>query len=643
MGYRVSVDVGGTFTDLVITETDGKVLLGRHKSPTTPEDRTKGVINCLQLAGENLNISLKDLLQQTGVISHGSTTATNAVLEERGAKCGLICTKGTKYILWRGEGRRKNMFNYKVLPPKPLLRPYLCLEVTERINSEGEVVVPLNEDEVRAAVRQLKAWNVETIAVCTLWSILNPTHEQRIGEIIEEEWPGVYCCLSSDIQPIIREYHRTSCVVFNAMLQPIVTAYLQKLQTVLAENGFTGELLIVVSSGAVVPAEEVTRKPVYMLFSGPAMGPSAGYYYSSMEGQQNCITIDMGGTSFDVSTVIDGQITTTRDGRILNYPTGVSSIEILTLGAGGGSIAWVDPAGRIGVGPESAEADPGPACYMRGGKEPTVTDAYVALGYIIPDYFLGGRMKISPELARIVIKDKIADPLRLTTEEAAFGICQVVNNNMIGGILDMTVRRGIDPREFIIVTGGGATSVSVSQLAQEMGVKRVIIPKETSELCAFGAMNASIALSSVSSKYTNSKAFDYDGIREVLEELERQGNAFLDDLGTPPEKRRYKYYCSARYPLQVTEIEIPFEDKRLDPQGVSQLTNDFHAASLARYKTNDPDSFVEFIMWRHVATSMTPPIELPTQSHGGKDPSSALKGKQVAYFDKDQGFVETPY
>jgi len=643
MGYRVSVDVGGTFTDLVITETDGKVVLGRHKSPTTPEDRSKGVLNCLKLAAEGLGIGLQELLQETSVISHGSTTATNAVLDGSGAKCGLICTKGTKHILWRGEGRRKNMFNYKVLPPQPLLRPYLCLEVTERINSEGEIVLPLNEDEVRAAVHQLKEWNVKTVAVCTLWSILNPVHERRIGEIIEEEWPGVYYCLSSDIQPIIREYHRTCCVVFNAMLQPVVTAYLKKLQTVLAENGFRGELLIVVSSGAVVPVEEVTRKPVFMLFSGPAMGPSAGYYYSSQEGEQSCITIDMGGTSFDVSTVIDGQITTTRDGRILNYPTGVSSIEILTLGAGGGSIAWVDPAGRIGVGPLSAEADPGPACYMKGGKEPTVTDAYVTLGYMIPDYFLGGRMKISPELGREVIKEKIAKPLKLTVEEAAFGICQVVNNNMIGGILDMTVRRGIDPREFVIVTGGGATSIPVAQLALEMGVKRVIIPKETSVLCAFGAMNAPIALSSVSSKYTNTKAFDHDDINKVFEGLDAEGNAFLDGLGTPPENREYEYYCAARYPLQVTELEIPLADKRLNPEVVSKLTDDFHAASLARYKTNDPTSFVEFIMWRHVARSLTPTIELPTQPFSGEDPSSALKGKQLAYFDKNEGFIETPY
>jgi N-methylhydantoinase A len=643
MGYRISVDVGGTFTDLVIAETEGNVLLGRYKSPTTPEDRSLGVLNCLKLTSEDLNISLQNLLENTTVIYHGSTTATNAVLEGGGAKCGLICTKGTKYILWRGEGRRKNMFNYKVPSRTPLIRPYLCLEVTERINSEGEVVLPLNEDEVRAAVRQLKDWNVETIAVSTLWSIVNPVHERRIGEIIEKEWPGVYYCISSDIQPIIREYHRTSCVVFNAMLQPIVTHYLNRLQSVLADNGFNGELLIVVSSGGVVPIEEVAKKPVFMLFSGPAMGPFAGLFYARQDKRGSCITIDMGGTSFDVSTVIDGHITSTREGRILDYPTGVSSIEILTLGAGGGSIAWVDSAGRIGVGPQSAEAVPGPACYMRGGTEPTVTDAYVTLGYIIPEHFLGGRMKIDPELSKKVIKERVADPLELSVEEAAFGICQVVNGNMIGGILDMTVRRGIDPREFVIITGGGATAIPVAQLAKELGVGRVIIPKETSVLCAFGAINAPIALSSVASKYTNSGSFDYEGVNKLLEELEEKGKAFLDSLGTPPEKREEGYYCAVRYPLQITELEIALSDKRVLPEAVSKLVQDFHDASLARYKTNDPTSPVEAVMWRHVARSVTPGIELAKQIYGGEDPSGARLGKQLSYFDKEEGFIETRY
>jgi N-methylhydantoinase A len=639
MGYRISVDVGGTFTDLTIA--DEAILLGRHKSPTTPEDLTQGVLNCLALAGNGLNISLEDLLGNTDVFIHGSTTATNAILEEKGVKCGVICTKGTKYTLWRGEGRRKDIFNYKVLPPKPLVRPYLCLEVSERIDKDGDILVTLNEGDVRAAVRQLKEWNVKAIAICLLWSIINPIHEQRIGEIIKEEWPDIPFSLSSEIQPIIREYHRMSCVSLNAMIQPIVTEDLQKLQNALLEKGFRGDPLIVISSGGVVPIGEVMKKPVFMLFSGPSMGPVSGLYYAEQNHEENSIVIDMGGTSFDVSTVIEKRITTTREGRINNYPTGVAANEILTLGAGGGSIAWVDPAGILNVGPRSSGAIPGPACYMRGGKEPTVTDACVALGYIVLDFFLGGRMEISAEQAQKAIKEKIADPLDLSVEEAALGIYQVTREKMVGGILNMTVKRGIDPREFIIVLGGGATGLFAAGLAEEIKVRRIIIPKETAELCAFGALNADISMSSVASKYTDSNDFNYEEINQVLGELEKKGKAFLDRLGVSSETSEFEFYTSARYPMQVTELEVPLGDKVMTPERCAKLIEIFHDAHLSRYKTADPGSPVEFVMWRSVARSRTPGISLEKKSHAGEDPSQALIGKQRAFFEDEKCFIET--
>jgi len=637
VGYRISVDVGGTFTDLTIA--DGKNFVGRHKSPTTPEDLTQGVFNCLKLAGEDLNIGLQELLSKADVFIHGSTTATNAVLEWGGAKCGLICTEGTKYTLWKGEGRRLNMFDFKVPNIRPLLRPYLCLEAEGRMTAEGEEIVSLNEEQVRAAVRQLKKWDVKTIAVCLLWSIINPAHEQRVGEIIKEEWPEVNYCLSSEIQPILREYHRQSCVVLNAMLQPIVTAYLGRLQEALVENGFKGEALIVVSSGGVVPVGEIMKRPVFMLFSGPAMGPVSGMYYGEQEKLDNVLVIDMGGTSFDVSTVIEGNITWTRDAKILSYPTGVAATDILTLGAGGGSIAKVDRAGKLSVGPESAGAVPGPACYLRGGTEPAVTDACAVLGYVIPSYFLGGKMEISLELSRKAIKEKIADPLKLSVERAALGVYQVCKESMIGGMMEMTVRRGIDPREFVVVTGGGATSMFAAGLARELGVKKVVIPQVTSELCAFGALNADIALSAIASRYTDTKTFDYDGINKVLEELEAKGQAFLAPL--PPGERKFEYHCAARYPMQITELDVALSDKRANPEVVSQLAKDFHKASLARYKTSDPASEVEFVMWRHIATAVTPRVELAKQAHASEDPSSALMGKQPVWFEGKEDFMET--
>jgi N-methylhydantoinase A len=640
MGYRISVDVGGTFTDLTLA--DEAMLLGRHKSPTTPEDLTQGVLNCLILAGNRLNMGLEELLGNTDVFIHSSTTATNAILEDKGVKCGVICTRGTKYTLWRGEGRRKDIYNYKVPPPKPLVRPYLCLEVTERIDRDGEILVALNEDGVRAAVRQFAEWDVKAIAVCLLWSIINPIHEQRIGEIIEEELPGIPFSLSSEIQPIIREYHRMCCVSLNAMIQPIVTEYLEKLQSVLSRSGFRGDPLIVISSGGVVPIREVMKKPVFMLFSGPSMGPVSGLYYADQNQEENSIVIDMGGTSFDVSTVINRRITTTREGRINNYPTGVAANEILTLGAGGGSIAWVDPAGILNVGPRSSGAIPGPACYLRGGVEPTVTDACVTLGYIVPDFFLGGKMEISPEQAKKAIKERIADPLDLSVEEAALGICQVTREKMVGGILNMTVRRGIDPREFILVLGGGATGLFAAGLAEEIDVKRVIIPKETAELCAFGALNADVSMSTVASKFTDSNGFNYEEINQVLGELEKKGRAFLDRLGASSETCEFDFYTSARYPMQVTELEIPLPDRVMTPDRCGKLVEAFHNAHLARYKTADPGSPVEFVMWRSVARNQTPGISLEKKSYAGEDPARAVIGKQRAFFGGERDFIETP-
>jgi N-methylhydantoinase A len=641
MGFRISVDVGGTFTDLTIAQ-EG-VLLGRHKSPTTPDDLTRGVFNCVRLASQEMGLSMQELLGDTEAFMHGSTTATNAILEGKGAKTGVICTKGTKYTLWRGEGRRLDIFNFKREPRTPLIRPYLCLEVTERIDREGTVLLPLDEAEVRASVRQLKEWEVETIAVCLLWSIVNDAHERRVGEIIEEEWPGAIYSLSSDIQPIIREYHRMSCVSLNCMVQPVVSDYLDRLQQGLSDQGFKGDALIVDSSGGLAPAREIMHKPVFMLFSGPSMGPVAGRYFSRQQAEKNCIVIDMGGTSFDVSNVIDGRISTTRNGRILDYPTGVSATEVLTLGAGGGSIAWVDAGGILHVGPQSAGAVPGPACYMRGGEQPTVTDACVALGYIVPDHFLGGRMEIDPDLAHQVIEEHIARPLGLGVQEAAYGICQVIQEKMIGGILDMTVRRGIDPREFAIVSGGGATGLFAAFMAQELKVRKVIIPRQTAVLCAFGALNADIAMSSVASKYALSSKFDFQGVNATLEALQRKGEQFLDRLDSPPERRSFEYYTAARYPMQVTELDIPLSGYALEADDLARLLEDFHRAHEARYKTADEGSDVEFVMWGGMATSATPRISLEREPHGMEDPSAALIGEQPAFFNKAQGGVEIPY
>ncbi|MBX9606319.1 MAG: hydantoinase/oxoprolinase family protein [Gammaproteobacteria bacterium] len=603
MSYRIGTDIGGTFTDLVVSA-DG-VLLGRYKSPTTPQHLATGVLDCLRLAAADIGAPLHELLANTEVLVHGSTVATNAVLEGKVAKCGVICTRGTRYTLWRGEGRRQRIFDFTAPPRAPLVRPHLCIELDERIDRHGQVLQPLDDEQVRAAFRQLRAQGCTAIAVCLLWSIHNPAHEQRVAELINEEWPTGTFSLSSMVQPVLREYTRMSCTVLNAMLKPVVARYLEDLERTLRDAGLAGQLLIVTSDGGVQPVAEIAARPVYMLFSGPATGPTAAKLTAAAEGREDCLLIDMGGTSFDVSTVIGGEVAVTRDGRITDHPTGVAAVQILTLGAGGGSIASVDAGGLLVVGPESAGAFPGPVCYGRGGRQPTVTDAYLALGYLSAERFLGGRMRLDECAAREAIATHIAAPLGIDVEAAALGICRVVNERMVNGILEMTVRRGIDPRQLVLVTGGGATCVAAVELARELGMRRILVPRTTSVLCAYGALNADLVWSSITSCPTRLRDFDYAGVNARLARLAEAGNAFLDGLKVPAAQRRLEVHGAARYPMQITEIDVPTAAVQLTPDHVAALAASFHDAHQARYAVAERESDVEFVMWRMVARGLT--------------------------------------
>ncbi len=423
------------------------------------------------------------------------------------------------------------------------------------------------------------------------------------------------------------------------MLKPGIARYLEALEARLREHRLAGELLIVTSDGGVQPVADVSSRPVYMLFSGPATGPAAARLFAARERWNDCLLIDMGGTSFDVSTVIDGQIGVTRDGRINDHPTGVSAVQILTLGAGGGSVAAVDSGGLLRVGPHSAGAQPGPACYGRGGLEPTVTDAYLTLGYLVPDQFLGGRMRLYPEAAREAIRSRVAEPLGIDVELAALGICRVVNERMINGILEMTVRRGIDPRRLVLVTGGGATGVAAVDLARELGIMRVLVPRETSVLCAYGALNADLTWSSVASHPTSVAGFDYAGVNATLAHLGSAAERFLDQLQVPADRRRIEVYAAARYPMQVTEIEIACTGMPLDAAAVDEIRAAFHAAHRARYAVAEPGSDVEVVMWRVVARGVTSPVGRAAPPATGTA-ERALLGRTRIYDGIDRHFVE---
>jgi len=642
MTYRASIDVGGTFTDLVFTDENGELAV--FKASTTPRETWKGMLDALELAGKYYQMPLSKLLAETAAITYSGTTGTNAIITGTGAKVGLICTRGFRDILLAREAPRKESA-YDWPPfPEPYVPRYLTLPVTERINAEGGIDVPLKEDEVRHGVRQFKEWKVEAIAVSLLWSITNPIHEERIGEIIKEELPGIPYVLSHELNPIIREYRRMISAAIDASLHPILVKDIDQLGRQLKEKGFKGNLLVGTASGGVLTPEEACSRPIYTIGSGPALGPVAAKYFALKEGDNNdVIVLDMGGTSFDVSIVTKGTIVVTRETMVKDEVLPISRVDARSVGSGGGSIAWIDPGKLVHVGPQSSGAEPGPACYMRGGKEATVSDANLVLGYLDPDYFLGGRMKLSPQLAQEVIQGKVAKPLSLEVPEAAFTIFSTVTHSMIAAIRDITIWQGIDPREYLIVSGGGATGMHIVPMAQELGVKQVLIPKVAGTLSALGGLVADITTEYSASYFTSSDQFDYEAANSVLESLQKKGEAFLAMSKGSSREGSLEYFVEARYPYEVWELSIPLRSNRIKGEKeLAKLIEDFHNTHERIFAVKEPGQSIECIIWRVVATAKIAQIKAKEMAAGGKDPSAAMIGKRDAYFKDIGGFVKTP-
>ena len=470
MSKYACVDVGGTFTDAAVVDENGSVNV--FKSPTTPHDWTEGILGALKVAAEHYEEPFDDFLKDisvvnAGIFTHGSTIATNAVVEKKCGKVGILCTEGFRDVFLFREGPNKNPFDMFLDYPEPFVPRYLTLPVKERINSEGGVDTPLDEEAVREQTRVLKGYNVEAIAVCFLWSTVNPAHERRAREIIHEVWPEVTVVLSSEVNPSNREYRRWVSAAMDASLRKLISSYANDLNSRLNDAGFIGKVGMLNAAGGVMSTNEIVNRPLYSVDSGPSMAPIAGRKYAMDDlDEKNAVVLDMGGTTFDVSCVIDGEISVSKEAIIGDEIPGISRVNVHSIGAGGGSIAWVDNGGMIRVGPRSAGSVPGPACYNRGGTLPTVTDANCVLGYLNPDFFNDGRMKLYPELAREAIKKHVAEPLGITVMEAAYSIWATVNVNMITAIKDITIWQGIDPRAYAMVAGGGACGLHAIALAE---------------------------------------------------------------------------------------------------------------------------------------------------------------------------------
>lgn len=594
MTYQACIDIGGTFTDCLVSDSTGEILI--FKSPTTPGEFERGFINVLHVAAEGYGLTAETFIRQVDLIVHGSTISTNALVEKKTVKVGLILNEGHQDILMLREGPRKGAFQWKLDYPDAYVPRHLTKTVSGRIDARGRELEPLSEDDIHAAAESFLAVGVEAVAVGLLWSVVNPAHELLARKILEREMPGVPVTLSHEINPMPREYKRIIAAAIDASINPIVRTYIGKLRGALDAEQFGGELLLANCVGGMMPVADMIRKPIYSVMSGPTLAPMAALALSD---EPDIIVGDMGGTTFDVSALRDHQIIITPDSMIHNDSLGIPKVDVRSVGAGGGSIASVDKGGLLHVGPHSAGALPGPACYGQGGIEPTVTDANIVLGLIDPDYFLGGRMKLSRDLAKRAVA-KIAGPLGVTLEEAAFAIYTTGNHNMVAAIEEITVREGINPRDSFFVCGGGATAIHIAEMADILGLKRYMIPRFMAGLSAYGGLISDIRREDSAVVLTSSATFDAGAVTEALARLRAEGEAFLIAAGVAPENRRFEFSFQGRYEFQSFEIEVPLTvtEGALKDADLAQLVEDFHRMHERIYTIRSAEDIVEFTAWK---------------------------------------------
>jgi N-methylhydantoinase A len=553
MSITIGIDVGGTFTDIVVTSPGGETIIA--KAATTPADQSDGVLEGIALAAERLGLTAGELLRGTSRIVHGTTAATNALLEGKTARVGMLTTVGHRDVIEMREGLKPDRYNLRMTPPAPLVPRRLRLAVVERTRADGTIEIALDLGSLDSAIDRLRDADVQAVAVCFLHSWRNPVHEQIAAAALRDRLPGVYVTTSSDVLPQIKEFERFSTTVSNAAVGPVIQNYLGRLQSRLHEAGYDGELLVILSHGGVASVAEATRLAAGTALSGPAGGVAAAVALVRAGLAQNIIGFDMGGTSTDIAVVRDGQPTLAGDKSVANARIALPSLDIVTLGAGGGSIGKLDRSGLLAVGPESAGAVPGPACYGRGGTGATVTDANLVLGYLDPANFLGGRRSLDLTAATTVVA-KLAAELGISTDQAAAGIHRVVNSRMADGVRVATVRRGVDPRGFTLLAFGGAAGLHITAVAAELGISRVAIPVAASVFSAWGMLNTDLRVE-LSRSQGQSGEIDIAMLKAAFEALEQEGRERLAWFDGEVTLLRS---ADMRYGEQVFEIAVPLDD-----------------------------------------------------------------------------------
>lgn len=631
---RVAVDIGGTFTDLIAYGEDGELIT--VKTPSTPPTFIEGVINALDKAGIRS--------EEVSIFKHGSTIATNAIIERRGARTGLLTTKGFRDVLAAGRANRPDLFNSNWDPSPPLVPRRHILEARERVDYEGNVLEELNEDDVREAARKLKLRGIESVAVAYINSFMRPDHEQRSKEILLEELgEGAFVCTSSEILPEIREFERTSTVAANAYLMPVIESYIDELVRALGEWGYGGEVYVTHSGGGVVTARAARSVPARICHSGPAGGVVGGLLVGGLSGFENVITFDMGGTSADLSLVHEGEPTLAPEWRVdWNIPILFPAIDLVAIGAGGGTIAWVDTGGSLRAGPQSAGADPGPACLGKGNEEPTITDAHLLLGRLNPDSYLGGDLEIRPELAERAIAG-LAQELGLSVPETASGILRIANANMTSATHLISVERGYDPRDFALVAGGGAGPLHAVDIARELRIPQVLVPPTPGVTSALGILQVDLRHDLLAPVLQQVKEIDPPQLGETFAKLEAEALGILESEAIPEDRRSVELSLDLRYYGQTPYMNLRLASIPQNREDLETLVAEYRRRYEAEFGYQLPEEVatVEIVNARVAAIGATEDVELATAEENGSA-ESGPKGSRDVYFDEIGDFAETP-
>ncbi|HEC01096.1 MAG TPA: hydantoinase/oxoprolinase family protein [Sphingomonadales bacterium] len=644
MSLKIGIDVGGTFTDFFVDQSGKETRI--HKTLSTPSDPSIAVMNGLTDIAESMDppMSLTALAAAVDTIVHGTTVTTNATLTSNGAKTGLITTEGVRDALEMRRGIREEQYNNRCTNVVPLVPRYLRQGVGGRLDRNGKEIKPLDLNDVQKAIDLFKADGVKAVAICFMNSFANGDHEQRAAELVRQEMPEAYLTVSSDLLPSIRFYERVSTTALNSYIGPILDHYLNQLLDRLKDIGFKGILLIMQSNGGVMTPQIAKEKAALTLLSGPAAGPGAGLQYVKAHNQENCIVVDMGGTSFEAALVV-GSPVVVNEGEIDRRRLALPMLGIHTIGAGGGSVGWLDEGGLLRMGPESAGAAPGPASYMKGGTKPACTDANLVLGYLNPDFFAGGAMKLDMEAARKAIDEHVATPMGLSIEDAAAGMYRIACMNMAQGIREITIKRGFDPREFPLVVAGGAGPTHSCLICEELQIPFQVVPRESSILCAAGMLMSDLRHDFVRTFVALLNDLDWAALNEVVSDMVDEGNKLLEQENIPEDRRSTIIKLDCRYLRQYHEVSVEVSQSDVDSHNLDAIAAAFHEEHnrLFGYSLEgDADAPVEIINIRVQSVGEVEKPAFRTEEKSSADASHAIKGERSVYIPEDKEFQTVP-